>query len=433
MSTVAPHPTPVAASARPTRVRHAVLWLTVAAYLITYMDRAVIATAMPYIQKEFGFTTITTAWILSAFSWGYALFQIPGGWLGDRIGPRRALSLIVCWWSFFTCATAFCWNAASMVVTRFLFGVGEAGAFPNATRSLSRWILPSERGYAQGVTHAGSRLGGAVTPPLVVWLVTVYGWRSPFLIFGMVGFAWAAVWYFWYRDTPREHRSVNAAELDLIHASTGERSRTSKSVPWRAILKSRTVWYLSAMYFCYGYSFALFLQWFPTYLRNARGFSPTEMGTYTGLILLTGMFGNLAGGWASDHWLKKTGQVARARNIMGFVGFAVAAAAIVPAALTQSPVTCVSLSCISMFGLEFTIAASWAVPLDIGGDCAGSVSAVMNTCGNIGAAIAAAAIGYLVQHAGWQQPFFVNAALCTTAALLYLKIDASRRIEFVEQ
>ncbi len=152
----------VAQSVRPTRIRHVVLWLTVAVYMITYMDRTAIASAIPFIQKEFGISTVTVGWILSSFSWGHALFQVPGGWLGDRLGPRRALTAIVCWWSFFTAMTAMSWNAVSMVLTRFLFGVGEAGAFPIATRSLSRWILPSERGYAQGITHAGSRLGASL-------------------------------------------------------------------------------------------------------------------------------------------------------------------------------------------------------------------------------------------------------------------------------
>src|SRR6266516_1984683 len=153
---------------RATRVRHIVLGLTVAAYMITYMDRVVISTAVPVIQKEFGFSLITMSYIIASFRWGYALFQIPGGWLGDRIGPRRALALIVTWWSLFTSATALTWSALSMAVCRFLFGVGEAGAFPIATRSLSRWMLPDERGWAQGVTHAGSRLAAALTPPLVV-------------------------------------------------------------------------------------------------------------------------------------------------------------------------------------------------------------------------------------------------------------------------
>ena len=178
-----------AAAVRPTHVRHVVLGLTVAAYMITYMDRVNISSAVPVIQKEFGFSLVTIAWILSAFRWGYALFQIPGGWLGDRIGPRRALALIVTWWSVFTSATALAWNAASMVTFRFLFGMGEAGAFPIATRSLSRWMLPTERGLAQGITHAGSRLGAAITPTLVVLMMLAYGWRVPFFVFGCLGLA----------------------------------------------------------------------------------------------------------------------------------------------------------------------------------------------------------------------------------------------------
>src|SRR5260370_27019575 len=161
---------------RPSRVRHIVLGLTVAAYMITYMDRVVISAAVPTIQKEFGFSLTTMSYIISSFRWGYALFQIPGGWFGDRIGPRRALTIIVTWWSIFTSATTLAWSAMSMVAVRFLFGVGEAGAFPIATRSLSRWLLPSERGFAQGITHAGSRLGGAMTPWVVVKIITRNGW-----------------------------------------------------------------------------------------------------------------------------------------------------------------------------------------------------------------------------------------------------------------
>src|SRR5579862_8316226 len=189
-------------AARPTRTRHVVLGLTVAAYMITYMDRVNIASAIPVMQKELGLSMVTVGWILSSFRWGYALFQIPGGWLGDRIGPRRALALIVTWWSVFTLATALAWGAGSMAVCRFLFGVGEAGAFPIATRSLSRWMLPAERGFAQGITHAGSRLGAAMTPPLVVWIITRYNWRAAFVTFGIMGVLWAVAWLFYYRDTP---------------------------------------------------------------------------------------------------------------------------------------------------------------------------------------------------------------------------------------
>src|ERR1700680_2800353 len=230
-------------AARPTHTRHVVLALIVAAYMITYMDRVNIASAVPVIQKDMGFSMITIGWIFASFRWGYAFFQIPGGWLGDRIGGRRALALVVVWWSVFTSLTAFSWNATSMGAFRFLFGVGEAGAFPIATRSLSRWMLPTERGFAQGVTHAGSRLGGALTPWLVVKLMTRYGWRTAFTTFGALGLLWAAVWFWYYRDTPAEHKSVNPAELDLIHKSLGgARSRTSHSVPWKKILASRALW-----------------------------------------------------------------------------------------------------------------------------------------------------------------------------------------------
>src|SRR5437764_3686300 len=207
---------PTQLSTRPTRVRHVVLWLTVAAYMITYMDRVAISSAVPSIRKELGFDMVTMGWILVSYNWAYALFQIPGGWLGDRIGPRRALTVIVTWWSIFTSATGLAWNGPSMAAVRFLFGMGEAGAFPIATRSLSRWMLPAERGFAQGVTHAGSRLGAAATPVLVVAVIAAHGWRAAFLLVGILGMAWAVLWYWYYRDTPAEHPSVNEAERQLI-------------------------------------------------------------------------------------------------------------------------------------------------------------------------------------------------------------------------
>ncbi len=215
-----------ATPSRPTHVRYTVLGLTVVAYLITYMDRGVISAAAPSIQKEFGFSIITMGWILGLFQWGYALFQIPGGWLGDRFGPRRVLSGIVVWWSAFTALTAVMWSAPTMAACRFLFGVGEAGAFPNATRSLSRWMLPAERGFAQGLTHAGARLGGALTPILVVTLIVHFGWRMPFFLFAVVGVIWSAVWFFYYRDTPAEHAHVNAAERDLLERELGPMAMT---------------------------------------------------------------------------------------------------------------------------------------------------------------------------------------------------------------
>ncbi len=416
---------------RPTRIRYVVLWLTVAAYMITYMDRVVIAAAVPVIQKEFGFSLVTMGWILSSFRWGYALFQIPGGWLGDRIGPRRALSLIVTWWSLFTSATALAWSALSMAVFRFLFGVGEAGAFPIATRSLSRWMLPGERGFAQGITHAGSRLGAAATPPLVVCLMTAYGWRAPFVTFGVLGLLWAAIWHGYYRDRPDEHRSVNDAEKNLIREAlgrAGSRPRADRAVPWRRILASRTLWTLSAAYFLYGYCLSVYLDWFPKYLNAHRGFDLKQMGFYASLPLLAGTLGDLLGGWTSDQVVKRTGNLKLARRLVATGGFLIAACGILPATLTGDPLASVWYTCIGVFGLETTVGVSWAIPLDIGGDFAGSVSSVMNMCGNIGGAISPTLLAYLVRGYGWDAPFLLAGATCAVAAVLFTRIDATQRI-----
>ena len=414
---------------KPTRVRYVVLGLTVAAYMITYMDRVMIASAVPMIRKEFGFDVVTVGWILGSFRWAYALFQIPGGWMGDKIGPRRALSLIVTWWSIFTSTTALAWSAVSMATFRFLFGVGEAGAFPIATRSFSRWLPPAERGFAQGITHAGSRLGAALTPPLVVALMTWYGWRFPFFVFGAVGLVWAATWFVYYRDTPEEHSAVNDAERRQIHAASGgPRPAAGRSVPWRRILASPTLWLLSSMYFCYNYCLAVYLDWFPTYLNDHRGLSLKQMGFYASLPLLAGTLGDLLGGWLSDVRLRRTGHLKRARQSVACAGFIIAGVGIIPATLTASSMACVWYTCVAFFGLELTVGVSWAVALDIGGDFAGSVSAVMNSCGNIGGAISTTGLGYLLRRYGWNTPFLVASALCLLAAALFSRIDAGKKI-----
>ena len=413
-----------------TRVRHVVLGLTIAAYMITYMDRVVISAAVPSIQKEFGFSIITMGWILSAFQWSYAIFQIPVAWLGDRLGPRRALTIIVTAWSLFTSATTLAWSALSMAGLRFLFGMCEAGAFPIATRSLSRWMLPSERGFAQGATHAGSRLGGALTPAVAGLIIARYGWRAAFFAFGCLGLVWSAVWYTYYRDTPAEHPSVNDKERELIESSiaAGTKRVDSHAVPWRQILGSPQMWILSAMYFCYAYNIGMYLVWFPKYLNDSRGFSLQQMGLYASLPLLAGTAGDILGGWVSDLWARRSGDLRTARRTTAMAGFLLAAVCIIPACYTSNPFASVWYSCLAVFGLELTVGVSWAIPLDIGGNYAGSVAAVMNTCGNLGGATASAVSAYLVKLYGWNVPFLVVAALSVVAALLYLPIHAGRPI-----
>jgi sugar phosphate permease len=401
-----------------------VLGLTVIAYMITYMDRQILAVARPVIRDELGISLVMMGWITFGFRISYALFQIPGGWLGDRIGARRALTLIVSWWSAFTAFTGLAWSAVSMLVIQVLFGLGEAGAFPIATRSLARWMRPTERGFAQGVTHAGSRLGAFLTPPIVVLIIAKFGWRPAFFLFGLLGVAWAAAWFGYYRDTPEEHRGANTAERHLI----GSGRKRSEHVPWREILSHGNLWILAVMYFCYNFNLNVYQDWFPTYLHDSRGLTLAKMGIYASLPLLAGVLGDLAGGWCSDAVLRATGKVNLARRWVAIAGFVLSGTATVPAVLTHDPRVSVAFYCVAFFALEWTVGISWAVPLDIGGDFAGSVSAVMNSLGNLGGALSAPVVTYVATRLGWNVPFYTTSALCAIAVLLYLKIDATRKI-----
>jgi MFS family permease len=396
--------------------------------MITYMDRVNLASAVPVIQHDLGFSMITIGWIFAAFRWGYAFFQIPGGWMGDRIGGRRALSLVVVWWSIFTSLTAFTWNALSMGICRFFFGMGEAGAFPIATRSLSGWMLPTERGFAQGLTHAASRVGAALTPPLVVLLMVRFGWRTPFFLFGLIGLCWSAAWYWYYRDTPAEHRFTNAAEKSLIESSAGVRLARTRHVPWGRILRSPSLWTLSLMYFCYGYSIDIYLDWFPKYLNDHRGFNLTQMGFYASLPLLAGAAGDIFGGTLSDRCARRFGNLKLARRAVALGGFILAAVFIIPATFTTHSTASVLYSCVAVFGLEVTVGVAWAIPLDIGGEYAGTVASVMNTFGNLGSAVSPVLLAYLVGVYGWNIPFLVCSLLCVAGAGFSLAVDAERKI-----
>jgi sugar phosphate permease len=421
----------LAVAERPSNIRHRVLWMTVLIYMITYMDRICIGHAATEIRKEFGFDVVTMGWIFSAFNWSYALFQIPGGWLGDRLGPRRVLTGIVLWWSAFTALTAAAWGKGSMFAFRLLFGMGEAGAFPTATRALSHWLPSGERGFAQGITHSGARLGAAITPPIVVYLISALGWRSVFYIFGMIGALWALWWYGYYRDRPEEHDSVNSSEMAIIRETSAAGAPVSAErvqVPWGKILSSGNLWLLCAMYFCYAYSIWVYLTWFPTYLQEARGFSLKQMGFWHMVPLIAATIGDTVGGWLSDHLARSRGNLRFARRSVAIVGFAVAALCIIPATLAEDRYVCIAFTTAALFFLELTVGVSWAVAMDVGPEYAGSVSGVMNMCGNMGGTLASIAVGYMVLHMNWQVPFLVAAGLCLLGALLFLRIDPTERI-----
>jgi len=344
--------------------------------------------------------------------------------MADRFGPRLVLAGAMTWWSIFTVATGFSFNAVSLAVARFLFGIGEAAAFPAASRALVRWLPVAQRAFGQGFQHAGSRFGAAVTPSIVVFFIIRLSWHWVFYIFGIVGVFWAIGWYLYYRDYPQDHSGVNAEELEVLRGS-GFTAKPAGTVivPWRRILRSRNLWFLSSMYFCYGWVLWMYLFWLPTYLVEARGFNQLKMGLGASLPLLAATVTNMLGGWISDHLAHRFGDLRRGRLIVSMIGFALAGISLIPGVLAQDPSTGLLCLTLALAGLELTVAVSWAICLDIGGDYSGSVSAVMNTLGNIGGAISSVAIGYLATHLGWNWPFLVASAMCLVAALLATRID----------
>jgi sugar phosphate permease len=400
-----------------------ILGLICLMYLITYLDRVNISTAAPAISQEFGFDKITMGAIFSAFVWAYALFQVPGGWLNDRFGARTVLTAIVTYWSVMTAATAAATSGLSFVIVRFLFGVGEAGAFPGATRAMQLWYPRQERGLIQGLTHSASRLGAAIAPPIVVLIITTLGWRSVFYICGAVGFFWAAWWYFSYRNLPEEHGMVNEAELRQIRGVDEQGNimppvleRSAANVPWGILLRSPNMWAIMCAYFTYVYCLYIFLTWLPSYLVEARHFTLLKVGFLASLPLLAGVIGDTAGGLATDWLLKRTGNTKLARRAVAIVGLLGCAVFIVPAAFTENAYTAVYCLTGAMFFLECTIGPSWAVPMDAGGKYSGTVSGMMNMAGNFGGAMSPLVFGILAQYGNWQAPFVVAAVLLVIGA-----------------
>jgi sugar phosphate permease len=411
--------------ARASRGRWYILLLISVMYLITYLDRVNISTAAPEISKEFGFDKVTMGVIFSAFVWAYALFQVPGGWLSDRFGARGVLAGIVTYWSIMTAATAGAFNAVSFIVIRFLFGVGEAGAFPGATRAMQLWYPQSERGFVQGITHSASRLGAAIAPPLVVLIMSNLGWRPVFYICGGLGLFWASWWGFSYRNLPEQHRLVNKGELEQIRGI--DRAGNIKpppiekqtKVPWATLVRSPNMWAIMCAYFTYVYCLWIFLSWLPSYLIEFRNFTLLKVGLFASLPLFAGVIGDTLGGIATDWLLQRTGSAKVARRSVAIVGLLGCAVFIVPAALTENAYVAVYCLTAAMFALEFTIGPSWAVPMDTGGKYSGTVSGMMNMAGNFGGALSPIVFGALVQIGSWEAPFIVAAVLLVLGSAVW--------------
>ena len=409
------------------KVRHAILFLLCLMYFIAYVDRVNISVAAPTLRKELGLTPTQLGLIFSAFAYPYAGMQIVGGWLSDRFGPRRVLAVLSVLWASATIMTGLSWSVASLVVFRLLVGAGEGGAFPTATRAFTFWLPVRERGFAQGITHSFARLGGAITPSIVLAISIRYGWREAFYVLGAASLAWTAVWIVSFRDTPEEHPWVTASELADIGAGGESARMVSGPTPWR-LLVSR-MWLVTLVDFCYGWSLWVFLTWLPSYLSDARGFKADQIALMTMLPLLGGVVGDTLGGVVSDAIFRRTGDLRLARRTLLVVGLGGALAFMLPAIVIESALGAVCLLSAAFFFLELTNAVLWTLPLDIAGSYAGTAGGIMNTGFGVAGMLSPLVFGLLIERTGHYEPaLFISAALLLVGAVCSLAIDPTATV-----
>ena len=406
--------------------RSLVLVLLTTLGIITFIDRINISVAGDSIMTDLGLSEAQWGWVLSAFILSYSLFQIPLGLWGDKKGQRIVLTFIVLWWSVFTGLTGAAGGFVSLVLIRFMFGFGEAGAYPNMTGTIGRWFPKAETGRAQGFIWAASRFGGALAPITVIPLMAWLGWRVTFMVFGSLGLVWGLVWYLWYSDSPSALKGITKAELTEI-PENGAPAKKEK-VPWGLITRSRQFWLILAMYWFYVWGSWFFFSWFPTFLERGRGFEKSELTYAVAIPFLMGVLGNIAGGYMSDHLSKRYG-LKIGRRVLGVGGLAIAAVLMFLGGFIPGKIQVFVLMSLCFGVMDLMLPAAWAVCLDVGKKYAGAISGAMNTAGNLGGFVCATVFGYLVQGTGnYNFPLYIIAAMLGIAALLFMLINPDKQI-----
>ena len=412
----------------PTNTRHKVLIWAVVCSIITYIDRVCIAQAKPLIVGDLGLSDTQWGLVMSAFVWAYAGFEIPTGWLGDKYGARSTLTRVVIWWSVFTVATAAAWNFASLVVIRFLFGVGEAGCFPNITKAFTTWLPQRERVRAQGVNWMSARWGGAFTPLLVSWILGYVSWRTAFVLFGMLGFVWSIGFYRWFRDDPKDHPDVNAEELKLIHDGAAP-DPGHHEMPWATMMASSRVWLLWLQYFAISYSWYFYITWLPSYMAETRHFDYRKDAWLNGMPLFFGGIGCFVGGLLLARLSKAFQSDTKARSFMGRLGAVVAAVCLIASVKTEDPYLALFLISFASFGNDLTMPAAWGAAMNIGGRYAGTLSGSMNMMGNFGGGFFPVAFPYLKSNFGIDSVFYVSAGAYVISFLAWTFLDSSKSLD----
>ena len=406
------------------KYRHRVTGLLILLFAITYIDRVCISVAGPRMQEDLHIDPVGWGWVTAMFTLSYCLFEIPTGALGDRIGPRRVLTRVVLWWSAFTSLTGTVSNYYLLLIARFCFGAGEAGAFPNASIVVARWFPASQRASMAGVMLMASQIGGAIAPLLVVPIQIRYGWRASFFVFGVLGVIWAAVWYAWFRDSPAEKPGVSAAELQ---ETAGLPPAPAHGFPWLIALRSESVVAMMGTAFCYVYVYSFFQTWFHTFLVRGRGFSEGSL-LLSALPYAVAACANLTGGAVSDALVRRL-SLKWGRRLLGIAGLGGAGLFTIATMVTDQQLITVILLSLVYGGITLQQSGVFGVCLDIGGKHAGSMVGLMNTSAQVGALLSSIVYGYIVERFhSYDAPFVPMATLLFIGALLWLRIDASKEV-----
>ena len=418
--------------------RYRVVALATTLAMVTYLDRTAIGTLAPGIRRDLGLTAVEMGWVFTVFQLAYGLFEIPTGRWADRVGTRSVLARIVIWWSVMTMATAAAASYVTMLVIRFLFGAGEAGAWPAVARTFSRWIPQPERGRVQGIFFCGAHLVAGLTPAFIVgggllgpWpgLLSVMSWRGVFVAFGMVGLVWVALWLYWFRNDPSEHPSVSPSELALILAS---RRRVTEHgggwAYWKELIRSRNMIALSVMYIPNCMIFYFCITWLPSYLLERHGFNISGMALFAGLPLLVSMPGDLLGGWLTDRLCIRYG-LRVGRCGLGGIAYVLVGCCLIAAAAVGTPVLAAVLIAAATGLTMFTLGAAWGTVMEIGGNHVGVVGGTMNSIGNLVAMLNPLIVAYSVAWFGsWDVPLYVMGALFLIGAGCWALVDPTRPV-----
>ncbi len=397
-------------------------------YLITYVDRVNIATAASDIARDLGLSNTRLGLALSAFGYPYLLFQIFGGWVGDRFGPRRTLFLCGVVWAVATVLTGLAGSLATLFLVRMLLGVGEGATFPVATRAMQTWTPTRQRGFAQGITHAFARLGNAVTPPIVAWLIALVTWRGSFVTLGCASLIWVVAWVVYFRDSPASHRGVTPEELAALPNGGRPPAVARPRVPWGPLVARMLP--VTVVYFCYGWTLWLYLNWLPTFFRHEYRVDIAKSALFSSAVFFAGVGGDVLGGVISDTILKRTANVRRARLSVIVLGFLCSFAALLPMFATRDLTLIVLCLGTAFFFAELVIGPMWAIPMDIAPRYSGTAAGIMNSGSALAAILSPVAFGVIADWTGdWHLPFAGSLGLLLLGAVLAFTMHPEQPLE----